>query len=57
MWTSGKAAAPISYWNMVKEVILGTRQLNIDLNTKYNVTESLHLPIKVHKSGRINHVM
>jgi hypothetical protein len=38
---------------MVKEGMLGTRQLNIDLNTKSNVAESLRLQIKVHKPGRI----
>jgi hypothetical protein len=41
------------FQNMVKEGMLGSRQLNIDLNTKSNVAESLRLQIKVHKPGRI----
>jgi hypothetical protein len=40
------------FQNMVKDGMLGARQLNIDLNTKSNVAESLRLQIKVHKPGR-----
>ena len=38
---------------MVNEGMLGPKQLNIDLNTKSNVAESIKLQIKVHKPCRI----
>jgi hypothetical protein len=37
---------------MVNEGMLGPKQLNIDLNTKSNVAESIKLQVKVHKPAR-----
>ena len=42
------------FQDLVKEGMLGPKQLNIDLNTKSNVAETLRLCIKVHKPSRIN---
>lgn len=41
------------FQTMLNEGMLGPKQLNIDLNTKSNVAESIKLQIKVHKPCRI----
>jgi predicted SAM-dependent methyltransferase len=39
--------------DLLNEGMLGSKQLNIDLNTKSNVCESVVMTIKVHKPGRV----
>lgn len=43
----------VGYWQeQVREGMLGSRQLDINLNTLANVVESINVFIKVHKPGR-----
>lgn len=43
--------------DLMAEGMLGTKQLNIALNTKSNVAESVTMFVKIHKPGRFEHLL
>ena len=47
----------IGYWKQqMQEGMLGSRELEIKMNTMYNVAENINIFVRVHKPGRYEHL-